>query len=129
MRATTVRERMRMEAYLDGLRALGFTALLVGMCGTVLDLWEYLNSSGAASSGKTVIAYQGIVVLAPLAAGLMAATPALIAASLLRSYVRKLLYQIEFITEFVMAHATQRSTATNVDAANESPPTLTIRAA
>jgi biopolymer transport protein ExbB len=128
MRATTARERMRMEAYLDALRVLGFTALLVGTCGTVFDLWEYLNSPGVSSAGRTVISYQGIAVLAPLAAGLMAATPAFIVASLLQSHVRKLLHQIEFITEFVMAHAIQ-SRGVQVDAANESPRAFSIRAA
>jgi biopolymer transport protein ExbB len=103
MRSALARERMRLEAHLGLLRALGLAALLVGLLGTVFDLWEFLNSLGVPTSGKTVFSYQGISVLASLAAGLLAATPALFVASVLTSLVHKTVHQIEFITEFVMS--------------------------
>ncbi len=103
MRSALARERIRLETHLGLLRSLGLVALLVGTLGTVFDLWEFLNSAGLTTSGRTVLSYQGISVLAPLAAGLLAATPALFVASVLSSQVQKIVHQIEFITDFVMA--------------------------
>jgi biopolymer transport protein ExbB len=123
MRSASARERLRLDAYLGLLRALGCAALLVGMLGTVFDLWEFLNSPGIAS-GKTVVGYRAISVLAPLAAGLLAATPALFVASVLTSYVQKIMCEVEFITEFVMSQI-----AVETPAVAEKPKAFSVRAA
>jgi biopolymer transport protein ExbB len=122
MRSAAARERLRLDAHLGLLRSLGLAALLVGLLGTVFDLWEFLNSPGVSNSGKTLMNYNAISVLAPLAAGLLAATPAFFAASILTSHVQKTMNQIEFITEFVMAQLT-------ADAGVGSQPKYSARAA
>lgn len=124
MRSASARERLRLDAYLGLLRALGFAALLVGVLGTVFDLWEFLNSPGTSNNGKTVVSYNAISVLAPLAAGLLAATPALFVASVLTSYVQKIMCEVEFITEFVMSQI-----AVEVPAVAEKPKAFSVRAA
>jgi biopolymer transport protein ExbB len=124
MRSASTRERLKLDAYLGLLRALGCAALLVGVLGTVFDLWEFLNSPGVSNNGKTVVSYNAISVLAPLAAGLLAATPALFVASVMTSYVQKIMYEVEFITEFVMSQIAVESPAVA-----ESPKVFSVRAA
>ena len=103
MRSAMARERMRLETHLGLLRALGLAALLVGLLGTVFDLWGYLNSTGIPTAAKITFRYQGISVLASLAAGLLTATPALFVAALISTQVRKTVNQSEFISEFLMS--------------------------
>jgi biopolymer transport protein ExbB/TolQ len=102
MRAATARERLRLEAYLGLLRVLGFTALLVGTLGTVLDIWEFLNTHFTQHGMHAVTNFDAISVLAPLAGGLVTAIPALFVAGVLSTQAQRVLQQVEFITEFVM---------------------------
>jgi biopolymer transport protein ExbB/TolQ len=102
LRAAAARERLRLEAYLGLLRALGFTALLVGSLGTVLDVWEFLNTHFTPGGTQAVVNFDAISVLAPLAAGLVTAIPALFVAGVLGTQAQRTMQQIEFLSEFVM---------------------------
>lgn len=102
MRSAAARERLRLEAYLGLLRALGVAALLIGSLGTVLDTWELLNTQFTQGSTRTLVNFDAISVLAPLAAGLITAIPAMFVARVLTTQAERTLQQVEFITEFVM---------------------------
>jgi biopolymer transport protein ExbB/TolQ len=112
MRAATSRERLRLEAYLGLLRSLGFTALLVGSLGTVLDTWEFLNTHFTQGGTQAIVNFAAISVLAPLAGGLATAIPALFVAGVLSTQAQRTMQQVEFIREFVMAQVAIASQST-----------------
>lgn len=112
MRAAATRERLRLEAYLGLLRALGFTALLVGTLGTVLDIWEFLNTHFTNGSTQSLVNFDAISVLAPLAGGLVTAIPALFVAGVLSTQAQRTMQQVEFISEFVMVQVAIASQST-----------------
>jgi biopolymer transport protein ExbB len=104
MQSAKLHERLRLEGQLRLLGALGQSALLLGLLGTVFDLLEFSREPGA-HAARLVDAFDAFFILAPTAAGLLVAIPALLAHSLLKGHVRSLIGQVDALIPLLLLQA------------------------
>jgi len=103
MRSVRLLERIRLEGHVGVLARLGYTAVLIGLLGTVCDViaWD-ASPSPEATSITTQAATFPFATLAPTAAGLAIAAPALLASTLLKNRVRHRLRLTDWVTQLVL---------------------------
>lgn len=102
MRSVRLLEMIRLEGHLGVLARLGYTAVLIGLLGTLCDIiaWDASPAPEAAAIVAVAPAFP-YAALAPTAAGLAIAVPALFASTLLKNRVRHRLRQIDWVVQLV----------------------------
>ena len=106
IRSATARERIRLEGPLGMLPALGYTALLLGVLGTLLDLIQLAQAAALEPAAGAIAQPTGglgwLVALAPAAAGIFVAIPGLLAAAALHCRVRLVVRQIDSLAQIIL---------------------------
>jgi biopolymer transport protein ExbB len=110
-----LREQTRLEGQLDFLYPLARSAMLLGLLGTLLDLVRMAYAPGAAAvtSAGSAAAGQGaartmLELLAPAAAGLVVAIPALLADGILKRQLRLALREIDSLAHLLILQLDDR---------------------
>ena len=104
--AEVIRERMRLEKFLDFLGTVGSNAPFVGLFGTVLGIIQAFHALALAQTADPKIVMAGIsAALVATAVGLFVAIPALIAFNYFKGEVRDMLRMADTLTKPLISHS------------------------
>lgn len=103
MRSVRLLEKVRIEGHIGVLATLGYTALLIGVLGTICDIitWDALPMPETISLAVSAPKFP-YMALGPTAGGLAIAVPALLASTLLKNRMRQRLRQIDWVAQLLL---------------------------